>query len=71
MENPENFGGQNWLLRLAARHASLRSERGRERPWLGLDTWLQTKLIVKEGSFVSQDRFANPSTVTEIWEIYT
>ena len=31
----------------------------------------RTKLIVKEGSFVSQDRFANPSTVTEIWEIYT
>ena len=22
-ENPENFGGQNWLLRLAARHGSL------------------------------------------------
>ena len=20
VENPENFGGQNWLLRLAARH---------------------------------------------------
>ena len=28
----------------------------------------RTKLIVKEGSFVSQDRFANPSTVTEIWD---
>ena len=23
MENPENFGGQNWLLRLAARHVIL------------------------------------------------
>ena len=24
VENPENFGGQNWLLRLAARHEAKR-----------------------------------------------
>ena len=61
-------------------------ERASEKPWLGLVTWLQSKInseggvlclsIILSGSFSpfkqwsqGQDRFANLTTTTEIWEI--
>ena len=48
----------------------------RQRPWLGLVTWLQNKLILRAGvlclsifllqwSKIEQDRFTNPITKTE------